>query len=329
MDGATAPLGPPWPAVLVELAGRCTFPPPGTPVDLAVSGGADSSALAVLAVVAGCAPRLHHVDHGLRPGSADEAEVVRALAGRLGVPFTAVTVHVGDGGNVEARARTARYAVLPEGVLTGHTLDDRAETVLSHLLRGTGLDGLAAMRATDARRPLFALRRSDTETVCATCGIEPVEDPSNRDPRFVRNRVRHELLPLMDDIAGRDVAPLLAATGDLASVEVEALDALSMSLDPRNARALAAAPRALAVRALRRWLRAAHDGYAPSRDELDRVLAVANGHRRATELAGGWRVTRSHGTLGLAPPPGAGPDRRVGTADVATSHQPTDDEELP
>ncbi|MEI7547405.1 MAG: tRNA lysidine(34) synthetase, partial [Actinomycetota bacterium] len=131
---------------------RCTFPPAGETVTCAVSGGADSTALLALAVAAGLHVTAVHVDHGLRPGSAAEAEVVRATATRLGATFRAERVELVDGPNLEERAREARMAVLPADVLTGHTADDQAETVLVNLLRGAGTRGLSAMRP-GPRRP--------------------------------------------------------------------------------------------------------------------------------------------------------------------------------
>ncbi|MGI8808381.1 MAG: tRNA lysidine(34) synthetase TilS, partial [Acidimicrobiales bacterium] len=153
------------------LLARCTFPPPGTTVTCAVSGGADSLALLVLSVAAGCRATAAHVDHGLRPGSADEAHTVAEAARHLGAGFRAETVDVAPGPNLEARARAARYAVLPPDVLTGHTADDQAETVLLNLLRGAGLDGLAGMR--HEHHPILDLRRAETEAVCAAEGLTP------------------------------------------------------------------------------------------------------------------------------------------------------------
>src|ERR1700689_532054 len=115
---------------LQALTARCTFPAAGNTLSCAVSGGADSLALLVLAVWAGCDVTAVHVDHGLRPGSAAEAEIVRDAAASLGAGFSALQVEVGHGPNIEARARAARRKVLPPGTATGHTMDDQAETVL-------------------------------------------------------------------------------------------------------------------------------------------------------------------------------------------------------
>jgi tRNA(Ile)-lysidine synthase len=273
-------------------------------VTCGVSGGPDSLALLVLAVAAGCAVTAVHVDHGLRPGSAAEADVVRAAADRFGAAFRAVAAPVAAGPNVEARARTARYAALPADVLVGHTADDQAETVLLNLLRGAGLDGLAGM-APD-RRPIRRLRRAETRALCAALGLTPVADPSNDDPAFRRNRVRHELLPVVDAVAGRDVVPVLARQADLLRADAAALDELAAALDPTAAASLAAAPVALARRAVRSWLRRAGPGGAeqhpPDAAAVERVLAVARGDAVACEVAGGWRVARRRGRLRVEAP---------------------------
>jgi tRNA(Ile)-lysidine synthase len=270
-------------------------------VTCAVSGGADSLALLVLAVEAGCQATAIHVDHGLRPGSDDEAELVRAAADRLGATFRGVRVAVVPGPNLEARARAARYAALPFDALTGHTADDQAETVLLNVLRGAGIDGLAGMDP--RRRPVRRLRRRETRALCDTLGLKPVEDPTNRDSAYRRNRVRHELLPLLGDIAERDVAPILARQADLARDDVALLDELAAALDPCDARALAAAPAPLARRAVRNWLRTGGPGgdeqHPPDAATVDRVLAVARGEAVACELPGRWRVARSRGRLRL------------------------------
>jgi len=292
------------------LLARCTFPPPGRPLVCGVSGGPDSTALLALAVAAGCRVTAVHVDHGLRPGSAGEAGVVAAAASRLGAGFRAVRVEVPDGPNLEARARDARHGALGAGAATGHTMDDQAETVLGNLLRGAGAHGLAGMR-TGPTHPLLALRRHETVALCALLGLDTVRDPSNLDPRFVRNRVRAELLPLCAAIAGRDVVPVLARQAALLAGDADLLDALGELLDPTDAGAVASAPPALARRALRRWL-AADGPYPPPADAVDRVLQVARLDRRATEVPGGVRITRSAGRLARQLVVGPGPGGPAG-----------------
>lgn len=292
--------------VVARLLARCVFPAPGTPVTCAVSGGADSTALLALAVAAGLAVTAVHVDHGLRSGSAEEADRVAALAAAWGAGFRAEQVVVGDGADLESRARDARRAVLPVDALFGHTADDQAETVLLRLIRGTGPSGLAAMR-TDTH-PILALRRAETETLCEHLGVEPVRDPTNDDARFTRNRVRHEVLPLLSDVADRDVVPLLCRLAVLAAQDAAALDALSVDLDPTDAAALAAAPPAVAAAAWRRWWSdATGSPHPPDRAATDRVLAVAGGAARSCDVVDGWRVCRTRGRLRLEHVPPAGP----------------------
>jgi tRNA(Ile)-lysidine synthase len=287
--------------VIEELLERCRFPPAGTDVVCAVSGGPDSLALLALACRAGCVATAVHVDHGLRPQSASEADVVARAAARFGARFEARTVVVDPGPNVEARARAARYRCLPPGVLTGHTADDQAETVLLNLIRGAGLDGLRGMRAEG--HPLIALRRWETQALCASLELEPVHDPSNDDRSLRRNRVRHELLPLLDEIADRDVAPVIARQADLLSADAALLDALSEAINPADVAALRVAPLPLARRAVRSWLRCASDAerHPPDAATVERVLAVARGEAKGCDVGGGRRVVRSRGRLTITP----------------------------
>ena len=289
-----------------RLLARCVFPEVGGSAALAVSGGADSLALLVLARRAGLECVAIHVDHGLRPGSAAEADVVGEAAARYGAAFEARRVAVAAGPDLEARARRARYDALPAGVLTGHTMDDQAETVLIALLRGAGVDGLAGMRAQpdDGRpsRPLLDLRRSETAALCAAEGLATVCDPTNDDRRFQRNRIRHEVLPLLADVAGRDVVPVLARQAELLAADADLLETWSSAVDPTDARSLRTAPVALARRAIRRWLRGADafgdaEAHPPSSAEVARVLDIANGSARACEIAGARRVSRHGGRL--------------------------------
>jgi len=338
---------PPTGGLRYRLLSRCDFPAPGTALDCAVSGGADSLALLVLATTAGCSVTAWHVDHGLRPGSADEAAVVAAAAERYGAGFRAQRVDVDTGPNLEARARQARLAALPAGVCTGHTADDQAETILLALLRGAGLDGLSGMsaggpappdepvppgesappggsaapggspspvadgaRGVAVRHPLLALRRAETVALCQEEGLTPVADPTNVDPALRRNRVRHELLPLASDVAGRDVVPLLVRTAALLRADAEVLDAACATLDPTDARALRDAPAGLARRAVRAWLVAATPAgtapYPPDSAAVDRVLGVARGDTAACEVTGIGRIARHQQRLVVerAPPVG-------------------------
>jgi tRNA(Ile)-lysidine synthase len=296
-------------ALEADLLSRCTFPAAGTDVALAVSGGCDSLALLVLSSAAGCKATAYHVDHGLRPDSAGEADVVAEAATKFGVGFVPLEVTVDAGPNLEARARVARYGALPPEVATGHTADDQAETILINLLRGAGPDGLAGMRA-GPRHPLLGLRRAETRELCAELGLTVVEDPSNNDRSYLRNQLRHELLPQLCDIASRDLVPLLCRQAGHFAAESDFLEALAEAIDPTNAKMLAAAPPVLARRAVRRWLRAEDaEDHPPGTAAVERVLAVARRERLACEVGGGRRVRRAAGRLLIDSAEEASPSR--------------------
>ena len=263
-----------------------------------VSGGADSMALLVLACAAGCEVTAVHVDHGLRDGSAGEARVVAAAADRFGARFESRSVHIEAGANLEARARRARRQALGAAAMTGHTADDRAETMLLNLMRGSGAAGLAALGPSPTR-PLLDLRRHETAELCAQSAIEVVHDPSNDDPRFRRNRVRAELIPLLASIAERDVVPLLVRTGEHLGGVNQAVRTLAEELDPTDAVALRNAPDAIGGEAVRTWLRTVGgpERHPPDAATVRRVLAVARGEARATDVGGGRRVRRTRGRL--------------------------------
>jgi tRNA(Ile)-lysidine synthase len=214
------------------------------------------------------------------------------------VAFRRTRAELDDGPNFEARARAVRHDLLGPDALTGHTADDQAETVLLALLRGSGATGLSAMRP-DGRHPLLGLRRRETRQLCAALQLDPVEDPTNTDPRFRRNRIRHELLPLIDSVAERDVVPLLVRSADLLGDDDRLLDELAGAIDPTDARALSAAPLPLARRAIRAWLSVG--GYPPDAAAVARVLDVATGIRAACEVAGVGRIRRSHQRLSIEP----------------------------
>jgi tRNA(Ile)-lysidine synthase len=162
--------------------------------------------------------------------------------------------------------------------------------------------------------PLLALRRWETVALCKQAGLEPVRDPTNDDLSYLRNRVRHEVLPLLSALAGRDLVPVLARQASLLAEEVDLLEAMADELDPSDAAALSRAPVALSRRAVRRLLReaAAPDGgvtgLPPPLAAVERVLAVARKEALACQVPGGARVRRSGGRLYIERPPigGAG-----------------------
>ncbi len=236
---------------LGQLSGGRGATRPGLPDDgtvlVACSGGADSLALLSATVFETRRSRLRvvgvTVDHGLQEASAAHATHVVEQMASLGVDETAtvrVTVDPGPRG-VEAGAREARYAALGQladhfgagAVLLGHTLDDQAETVLLGLTRGSGGRSIAGMRRWFRRddvlftRPLLGLTRGDTESACRAEGIGWWEDPHNSDPRFVRARIRHTVLPVLERELGPGVAAALARTAEAVRADVDELDDLA------------------------------------------------------------------------------------------------------
>ncbi|RYP88042.1 tRNA lysidine(34) synthetase TilS [Nocardioides guangzhouensis] len=217
--------------------------PADGPVLVGCSGGADSLALLAAAVFearsAGWRVIGVTVDHDLQEGSSERAGAVVDQMAALGAHETmAVRVHVeAPGMGPEAAAREARYAALGQAaaslgaaaVLLGHTLDDQAETVLMGLTRGSGGRSIAGMRRSFEvyRRPLLDLTRAQTEAACRAEGMSWWSDPHNDDPRFLRSRVRHTVLPLLEQELGPGVATTLARTADQLRVDMEALDDLA------------------------------------------------------------------------------------------------------
>ena len=290
-------------AVLIEeLLPRTLLQNDDGPLEVACSGGPDSTALAVLAAATNRSVTLHHVDHGLRPSSSEDAVLVKELADFLSVHFVGHIVDVGEGPNLEARARHARRSVLPKGAATGHTMDDQAETVLLNLLRGTGTEGLGAMKP-GAHHPLLDLRRRDTHELCGVLGLRVVVDESNDDQRLLRNAVRARLLPLFEELSHRDPVPLLARTATLARGDAELLSGLAKLVlpDPHDVVALREAPQPLSTRVIRDWVISTNlddeREHPPSEAEVARILEVVSGDVQATEISGGRRVARTSGRL--------------------------------
>lgn len=280
---------------------RCDFDPKADRYDLACSGGADSTALALLGVATGKAVTLHHVDHGLRAQSREDAQLVEQLAADLGCLAKVYELKLEQGPNLEARAREARFGVLPSGVITAHHMDDQAETLLLNLLRGSGNRGLGAMRP-GPTKPLLSLRKEELVQLCKAFGLTPAHDESNDDLRLRRNAVRHRLIPLLSEIAERDIVPLVNRVARHARSDDDALEELSRQLidDPYSVEALRAVPEALRRRALRALVREAHpDIMAPSEAEIERIEAVVVGAAVAAQIEGGLEIRRSKGILSL------------------------------
>ncbi|MFW6772786.1 tRNA lysidine(34) synthetase TilS [Nocardioides sp. CPCC 205120] len=307
-------------------------------VVVACSGGADS--LALLAATVFTCSRARDalgtrvvgtvVDHGLQEGSAEHtARVVEQMAA-LGADETySARVQVAAGGlGVEAAAREARYAVLAEVaqrvgaplVLLGHTLDDQAETVLLGLARGSGGRSIAGMRRRfdSFARPLLDVTRAETEEACRAEGIEWWSDPHNDDPRFLRSRVRHSVLPVLAAELNPRVRHNLARTADLLQDDLAALDELAAGLHRQAVRgtglatqvdtaAFAGVPRALVTRVLRRAALAAGaldaELFAVHVDALDRLASGPRG--ASTPLPGHVTAYRDGALLRFRPTPPA------------------------
>ena len=294
----------------LRAAGR---PAPGEALVVGLSGGADSVALLdALALLRG--PRrlrlvAAHLDHGLRPSAAEDAAFCRALCARLGVPLREGRADVRaraarEGRGLEDAARRERYAFLRRvareeqaGVVAvAHTRDDQAETLLLRLLRGAGAAGLAAMRPRRGRllRPLLDVSRDEVLAHLRARSLEWREDPTNADPAHLRNRVRHELLPYLEQrfnpAARAVIARAAALLADEAAHLREEADAVLAAASAREegdalvlGRApLARAPLAVARAALREALRR-HGGLrGVGAVHVERLLALV----RSPEPAG-------------------------------------------
>ena len=286
--------------------------PPG-PLVVAVSGGADSTAL--LLVLSALAPQLGldlhvaHFDHRMRPReSAKDAQFVADLAQSRGA-----TIRIGRAEQPpksEDDARALRYAFLRRAaedvgaarIATGHTRDDQAETVLLHATRGSGLAGLAGMRPLrdDIVRPLLAIGRADTEALCRGAKIEPRTDRSNTDLKYARNRIRRKVLPELERInpqaraALARLADAAAGAADATHVAAErslhgATTATGIALDRLDA---GVRDDALAIA----WARATGRSLAAKHRAALAALASSRDGSATLDLPGG-RAVREYATL--------------------------------
>lgn len=250
-----------------------------------MSGGGDSLALMLLAAAAfPGAVMAATVDHGLRTEAAGEAALVKAVAGGIGIPHSTLTIYVAHGGNVSARARAARYDALDawrrdvgaDWIATGHHADDQLETMVMRLNRSAGVGGLAGIRARNGAvmRPLLGWRRAELDAVVAHAGLVPVDDPTNRDDRYDRARLRKRLADAdwLDPVAAARSAQRLADAD-------HALDWVADTIEPAAA-TMAALPDELARRVLLRAVRTVDATLDPRGDALGRALGdLRNGRK--------------------------------------------------
>ena len=311
--------GPPAATAAVRVAVRRSLAGVDGPVAAAVSGGADSLALAAALAVERPGSGALVVDHGLQPGSAEVAARAAEQCRGLGLSALvldgfcrhpqhpgAVDADISPQGGPEAAARAARYAALDRAadelrltaVLLGHTLDDQAETVLLGLVRGSGARALAGMAPVRGRyrRPLLATARATARAACAEAGLEPWEDPHNALPAYARVRVRATVLPLLEAQLGPGIAAALARTAQQLRDDADALDALTPDTD--DVEVLHALPPALRARALKRWAERAC-GSAVTAAHVDALRALVEDWRGQGPVAlpGGVRARRDGARL--------------------------------
>jgi len=274
--------------------------PPG-PLVVAVSGGADSGALLWMCHRLGRKVRGVHIHHGLA-ASDIMAAAATAIAGRLGADLRVLSVRIGEGASPEGQARRARYAALEsevgadEWLLTAHTSDDQAETVLDHLLRASGMDGLKGIPARRRRiaRPFLSVTRSQTRELATLAGLAWHDDPANQTLDPLRNRIRRHLIPELESSFNPRLRQSLATTARLVATDIDHLEAglhpgivVEEAETTMPAAVLATAQPSPAARMARRFLDAA-GLHAASPSAVDGVMAVAEG-----------RIDRHHPGAGL------------------------------
>ncbi|HMS24259.1 MAG TPA: tRNA lysidine(34) synthetase TilS [Acidimicrobiia bacterium] len=275
---------------------------------VACSGGADSFALALLCHVYEIDCALAYIEHGLNPASTECERLVKNLAEKLDIPFYCTYLDLSDKAvqsNLEAHAREARYEALEDLrlahgydlVATAHHQDDVAETFLINLARGSGSGAASLSARRDAlARPLMHWRKLDLMAFISEVGLEYWEDPMNKDVRFVRNRMRNELIPLLNEIAGRDVVPLIGRMARHSQADNEYLQKAASALwpgDVASTRALSELDPAMRAHALRAWI----TGYPPSENEMERIIDVVEHRRKSVQISGNRTIWRTGAVL--------------------------------
>ena len=295
----------------------------GDSILLAISGGADSLALAHAISIE--APPLAirvvgiTIDHQLQSASGEQAVKVITQLNAMGITeneIFKVNVEISQG--LEASARKARYEALDEcaekykavAIYLGHTRDDQAESVLLGLARGSGTRSLSAMAQVNGKyiRPLLVITREQTESACSELNITPWLDPHNVDKQFARVRVRNVVMPNLEENIGPGISDALARSANLLRDDADALDhwaekeIVTMDLSDLECETLAALPRAIRTRILRHAIYAAG---APSGSlSAEHVSAVealvtAWSGQGPAHLPGGVKVSRLSGRLSL------------------------------
>ena len=304
--------------------------PPGVGVLCALSGGADSMYLLCRLLEGreryGWTVRAAHLNHGLRESAGRDEEFVRGWCERQGVPLAVGREDVAgyarrEGLSVEEAGRAARYRFLERTaretgcalIATGHHAGDNAETVLMNLIRGCGLKGLTGIpeRRGDIVRPMLEVSRSEIEAYLGTKGVPHVEDETNTDLAYARNKVRHQLLPLLEELNPQAAAHIAAAARRLREDEEElnrqAAPLAEQGLDIPSgmaipARVLGEAPRPLALRACSMLLKRAELGGGAA--HLEKILSLAAGDDPSARLdVPGGSVRRQYDLLVLSPGP--------------------------
>jgi tRNA(Ile)-lysidine synthase len=284
---------------------------------LAVSGGVDSMAL-LGAAAHWPGAEVASLDHGLRPESASDVELVKAAAAHRGLTCHTERLWVETGPGVEAAARSARYAALHtiakrrglRFIATAHTATDQAETVLMRLTRGsslTGARGLLERRDDGVLRPLLFATRADTERFVRAAGLAVAVDRMNADPSFLRVRVRQQVLPALEAAVGDHAVPALArfarfAAEDDAWLDEEAHGAFERCRIPAglDAFAVASLGEPIRRRVVARWL--AEVGVPVDAHHLHDAL-VAIGQRRTVTLPGDRLLHINQGSLTISTAP--------------------------
>jgi tRNA(Ile)-lysidine synthase len=293
---------------------------------IGVSGGRDSVALLHQLHAAGFRQLIVcHLDHALRPESGEDARFVKELAAKLGLDFVLKREDVAALAkrrkkSLETTAREARYAFFAQvarkrdcpRLFLGHHADDQVETLLFNLFRGAGAGGLAGMSAMSTRtvdgvtlqisRPFLATWREEIDEFIARQKLSFIEDASNTDRKFTRNRLRHEVIPALERAFGRDIRRAIWRSAEILRAEDELLSELMGSTPPEfHVPALAAEPVAIQRRRLHAWLQL-HSVPDVGFAEVEAVRALLTGRPAKANLPGGWHARRRAKRLFLEPP---------------------------